>query len=755
MSSKLVLAVTALLLSLSLWQPCQAQQLSLNGKWFHVSAEWKNTGTDEAGLIPIQQPEVTGGHFLYRADFEITQNEMLVVDFKNSSVIGRFHHRIFNDLGQLMAEMEGGIQSESSNPFFLRHGRELTLPFGHYHLDSEIESPFLLAQPEPYLDTQEHYRQAIKPGNALVLLCLGLLLGLAFYYTALAVIRRNVTDILYVLFILGNLLYNGTALLVYPELFGMHWFYLISLPILFSNIAYVFFVARLLDITKNTAPRLYRIGAALVILFMLFILLALIKPNWSLEFDRLGVGLFLSFGLGAGIVRARQGQPSAKMYLVAVIVFFMLGTLSIILNGLSGIYTFYVEHLGLLAVTVEALLLALVLARQFEQLRKEKEKAITDSFDKSRFLAAASHDLRQPMHALGLFVGELQAQVTMPQQVKLVKLIDESVNAMSSLLDSLLDVSKLDAGLIRSFIRPFPIADLLDRMEQEYVPLAAKHGVILKVRPCSAHVESDLVLLERILLNLLGNAIRYTPQGGRVLLTSRRRGQRLRIEIRDNGIGIPLDKQQDIFREFVQLGNVERSREKGLGLGLSIVQRLCNLLQCPLDLRSMPGKGSVFAVEIPLFDAAVHTLSVTTLSGGFAPDKAEKEEFLPARVLVVEDDPLVQASTRQLLASWGYEVEAAASLAQAQQLFPLFSADLLICDYRLPDGTAPLVIQAAEQFYGRKLPCILVSGDTAPEIMKDAQVQGWHMMHKPVKAAKLHSLVLFELKRRSRHPKPR
>lgn len=740
-----LLSAWPVLFALLIWQPANAQPINLSGKWFQPTAEWIETQPDTTFLIPIEQTSLTGGHFLYRAKFEIAQGETMVLDFKNSSVIGTFHHRVFDKQDHLLAEMEGGIQSTSPNPYFLRHGRDLKLPPGEYRLDSEISSPFLLAQPEPYLDTQENYTQTIKAGNALTLLCLGLLLGLTFYYAALAVIRRNVTDIMYALFILGNLFYNGTALLVYPELFGMHWFYLISLPILFSNCAYVLFVMRLLNITRNNTPRLYQMGIALLAIFTAFILLALLKPNWSLELDRLGVGLFLCFSFAAGIARTKQGHPSARMYLFAITIFFSLGILSLILGGLEGIYTLYIEHLGLFSVTMEALLLALVLARQFEQLRQEKERAITDSLDKSRFLAAASHDLRQPMHALVLFVGELSNHVTSPQQSKLVKLIDESVHAMSGLLDSLLDVSKLDSGLVVPSIRPFPIEHLLGRMEQEYVPLAAKYGVELNIRYSDAQVESDAVLLERILLNLVSNAIRYTPEGGRILLACRKRGKYLRIEVRDNGIGIPLDKQQDIFLEFVQLGNAGRARDKGLGLGLSIVQRLCRLLHYPISLRSFPERGSVFSVEIPLSQLRYDDAPEKTIISS-APDASQESvEIENTRILFVEDDLLVQQGTLRLLESWGCKVQIANSLAQAQQQLAAAEFDLLISDYRLPDGNGLQLTPVAAQM---KLKRILISGDSAPEILKDAQMQGWHLLHKPVKPAKLHSLVLFVLKGR-------
>ncbi len=368
----------ALLILLFIWLPCKAQPLKLDGEWYEVPSYSYCAGSailQCAGVVQVDQLNKTGGRFFWQGNFEIGQTTRLVVDFKNSSVIGRFHHRVFDDHGRLVAEAGGGIQSVLPNPFFLRHGREFTLLPGHYRLITEISSPFFLAQPIPYLDTLVHYQQAIKPGDALTLLCMGALLGLMFYYAVLAGIRRNATDGFYALFILGNLLYNGTALLVYTDLFGLHWFYLISFPILFSNGIYVLFVLRLLDITSVANPRLYQLGMALLGLFAAFALLALFKPNWSLELDRTGVALFLGYGVLTGIVRNRQGHFSASMYLAAVLVFFVLGILAISLGRLAGLHTIYVEHLGLLAVTVEALLLALVLARQFSQLRMQFERA--------------------------------------------------------------------------------------------------------------------------------------------------------------------------------------------------------------------------------------------------------------------------------------------------------------------------------------------------------------------------------------------
>lgn len=365
-----------------------AVALDLPGKWYQSSADWSYQQQSElagAGLTPVSQLSPTGGRFWYQADFKIIRPATYVLDFKNSSTIGRFRHTVFNAQGLLIAEFEGGIQSPVDNPFFLRHGRELELAEGDYRLISELDSPFFLAQPQPYLDTLRDYQQAIKPGNALVLMGLGVFWSLGFYYAALAVVRRRVAERMYAFFILGNLLYNGTALLVFPDLLSWHWVYLVSVPVLFSNMAYIVFVNALLDLRRDRHPWLHGAGRFLLGLFAGFILLALIYPNWSLELDRYGVGLIMAYGLVAGIVRARQGDDSAKLYLVANVAFFVVGLSAISLSHMDS-RTLYVEHIGLLAVVLEVFLLALVLSYQFSVLHKEKQTAI-DEARRSRLIA--------------------------------------------------------------------------------------------------------------------------------------------------------------------------------------------------------------------------------------------------------------------------------------------------------------------------------------------------------------------------------
>jgi len=371
----LMLAVALLAL---LPASARAAALDLAGNWLRptTSLQQSNPFPPELrGLPAVERLPATGGHFWYVARLQVSTPGHYVLDFRNSSVIGNFRHHLYGAEG-LTYVTEGGIRSSADNAYFLRHGRDVELDAGEYLLVTEVDSPFFLAQPEPYLAPQAHYRASIKPGNALTLICLGVFLGLGLYYASLAVARQRAVEGMYALFILGNLLYNGSALLVFPDLFGIHWFYLISVPILFSNIAYILFVRALLEIRRDNHPHLYRLSRGLLMVLAMFIVVAAFRPSWSLELDRYGVGLFLLFGLTAGTLCAFRGNPSARLYLVANVAFFIPGITSITLLRLDGYEAFYVEHLGLLAVAIEVLMLALVLSYQFAQLQREKEEAL-------------------------------------------------------------------------------------------------------------------------------------------------------------------------------------------------------------------------------------------------------------------------------------------------------------------------------------------------------------------------------------------
>lgn len=362
--------------------------------------------------------------------------------------------------------------------------------------------------------------------------------------------------------------------------------------------------------------------------------------------------------------------------------------------------------------------------------------------DKSQFLAVASHDLRQPIHALGLYIAELRRRVSGVEQQHLVGQVERSVDALSTLIDSLLDISQLDAGAIVPRKQVCDLSGLFSRIAADFKMAAKIKNIRLVVRPVKAYVYTDPVLLERILVNLVSNAVRYTRPFGSVLLGCRRRGQQVHIEVRDNGVGIPEDMQTRIFREFIQLNHNLTNGEKGLGLGLAIVDRLVKLLGHRIELRSAPYVGSTFTVKLAraLKPADVFVLPVDTLN--------DAELLCGKKVLIVDGDPLVLDGTAMILGSWGYKVTAVTTLAAVQKKLAEGARwDLLISDYQLGQGATGLdVSETVRQHGAAPTPCILISGDTSAMVQKMADGAGLHLLHKPVKPAKLRSLVQYHLK---------
>ncbi len=370
-----------------------------------------------------------------------------------------------------------------------------------------------------------------------------------------------------------------------------------------------------------------------------------------------------------------------------------------------------------------------------DELCKAKELAEQANIAKTRFLAAASHDLRQPLQALSMFVAVLSNRSHSPEDTVLIKRIDDSVGAVETLLNSLLDVSKLEAGLIVPVLASFDIAPLFSRLAAEFQPLAAEVGLGFHLVTSHVHVRSDPALLERILRNLLNNAIRYTKQG-RILLGCRRRKETVVIEVWDTGIGIPGNQLKLIFREFHQLGNSARDRRQGLGLGLAIVDRLAQLLSHRIDVASEPLRGSVFSIEVPLAKMPAVIAQPAQSDQGIRETKAT--------ILVIEDEPDVLESTRLLLESWGFNVLSASDCDEALLQLPEWTRgpDLILADYRLRCGTTGA--QAINRIRSRlkaALPAIILTGDTAPERLRQAKASGHGLLHKPVQPVVLHRMI--------------
>ena len=378
------------------------------------------------------------------------------------------------------------------------------------------------------------------------------------------------------------------------------------------------------------------------------------------------------------------------------------------------------------------------IATATQALREKKEEAETATRAKSRFLAAASHDLRQPMHALGLFVARLAQLPHDAPTTHLIGNLDASVQALQELLDGLLDVSRLEAQAVQVQLRPFPLADLFEQLRASLALTAQQKGLRLRVRPTQVWVLSDSALLHRVLLNLLSNALRYTQTGG-VLLACRygADGQHVRIEVWDTGIGIAPEHQSAVFKEFYQIGNSERDRNKGQGLGLSIVERSAQLLGYPLQMRSSLGRGTRFSLCVPVAPPGVARERRSPLR------PRNFEDIAGLRVLVIEDDQLVREALVSLLVSWRVEVAVAEGLAMALALLKSGVApDVIVADYRLRDGENGIeVIHQLRAVAGQPIPACLISGDTDATLMQAAAVASLTLLQKPVRPAKLRSLL--------------
>ena len=377
---------------------------------------------------------------------------------------------------------------------------------------------------------------------------------------------------------------------------------------------------------------------------------------------------------------------------------------------------------------------------QKEAAEHAQQQAEAANMAKSRFLAAASHDLRQPLHALGLFAATLVEKIRYPEVRNIVDNINASIAALTSLFDALLDISKLDANVVHPTLSQFPIQALFARIKTDYARIAQEKNLKFSVVPCGANVTSDPILLERILRNLVANAIRYTEQGT-VVLGCRRQDDNIRIEIWDSGAGIPFIQRQKIFEEFYQLQNPERDREKGLGLGLAIVKRLTQLLDHKLEVISSPDKGSMFSVSVPRAPGNTATAEVVAPQisyGGLS----------NSLILVVDDERAVREGIQALLHEWGCEVIAAGSLEEALKLLveQARTPDVIIADYRLrADATGIDAIRSLHAELRAEIPAVLITGDTSPDRLREAKESGFRLLHKPVPPAKLRSLLSFML----------
>jgi len=347
---------------------------------------------------------------------------------------------------------------------------------------------------------------------------------------------------------------------------------------------------------------------------------------------------------------------------------------------------------------------------------------------KTRFLAAASHDLRQPVVTIGLLVGLLREQISVPALRQMIDRVDGAVASLEALLKGLLDLSRLDSGTVKPRIEQVALQPLFDAIATHEREAARLKGLKLRLRPTRLAVATDRLMLEQIVRNLVSNGLRYSEHGG-VLVTARQRGHRVLLQVWDTGIGIPRDQQAAVFEEFVQLDNDARERQRGLGLGLAIVKRCVRLLGCSLQLRSEPGRGSCFSIELPLAEEQAERLHS---------DNTASRPLQDWQVVLVEDDAAVREALTLRLQQWGAAVTAfdgQPALREQLRALPR-RIDLVLTDNRLPEASALQVVELIRQHAG-PVPALVVTGDTAPQEIAMLIDTGLPVLHKPFRAEQL------------------
>ena len=419
--------------------------------------------------------------------------------------------------------------------------------------------------------------------------------------------------------------------------------------------------------------------------------------------------------------------------------FSVLGFLALFLLGVNLLFSHTVQRTVRDAVELRFENVGLI-----RQLTREKERAELANRSKSQFLAAASHDLRQPTHALGLYIATLRALADAPAIERaalsdIAERLRTALKGMSQLLNVLLDISRLDAGVIEVEPRSFALQSELNALENEFSQAATAKGLMLRIRPTSIWVETDAVLLHNVLVNLVSNAVRYTAQGG-ILVACRRRCGDVEIQVFDTGIGIADEQLPNIFREFYQVGNAARDREQGLGLGLAIVQRTAVLLGASLQVRSAPGRGSLFSIRLRAMRDVVATGDAATDERDIEPAPSRRSKT----ILVVDDDRDVLDSMQTLLRAWGHTVVAAQSLEQAVEVATAHrhALEIVVTDFRLARHVSGIdVIDAVCKSIGRQVAAIIITGDTSAEGINAASSSGFRVMHKPLDPREMRVLI--------------
>jgi signal transduction histidine kinase len=471
---------------------------------------------------------------------------------------------------------------------------------------------------------------------------------------------------------------------------------------------------------------------------------AILFPEQELEYQLLI--LFVLVGMGAGAV------SSLTTYLPAFLAYFpvtmipilikliMVGEpIQISLGVMSAAYIIALSYFGINInrTLKESLKLRFENIDLVEQLREQKDEAEQANISKSKFLAAASHDLRQPLHALMLFTSVLDESIKYPEVRKVVDQIKASTQALQSLFNALLDISRLEAGVMKVEMKSFDIQALFEKLANDFNAQAREKGLHLSWGNCPFAVYSDPTLLEQILRNYLSNAIRYTDTGN-IRIECDGENDLIHIHVIDTGVGIPQEELSAIFEEFHQLSNPERDRSKGLGLGLAIVHRTAKLLDHPISVDSIPGQGSRFSITVK--QANINEVSAL----GPAPVEQSQDPGREKLIVIIDDEISVLEGTQSLLQIWGCDVITATNQEEALEKLENQgrSPDAIVADYRLREQRTGIeAIHAIHAAYDPEIPALIVTGDIAVDRLREVNDSGFQVLHKPIAPLKLRTFL--------------
>lgn len=399
----------------------------------------------------------------------------------------------------------------------------------------------------------------------------------------------------------------------------------------------------------------------------------------------------------------------------------------------------FLLHASLNKSMLQSLRLQFVNERLASDLNIQKIRADKANADKSKFLAAVSHDLRQPLHAHSLFFGELQNRLQGQTGYReLTTKLETSLESMGELFNALLELSKLEAGAINPDIQSFYLKDLILPIEQEYIVKSKNRGLDFRAVKSSCVIRSDKILLSRIIRNLLENALIHSSKG-KVLLGCRRKGNMLSIQILDNGEGISVDDQKYIFDEYYQVGKKGKNKSIGFGLGLSVVKQQCELLNHAINLSSTPGKGTTFSIEVPISSEEFVQQEKTSLEG------IGSDDLQDVNIAVIDDDALIRDAIKGVLSLWGCHVITGASANEIQQqLTDNIMPDIILSDYHLgDDNTGFEAIEQLRNVAGNNISAAIITGDTSTIDAKVLKDKNYLLLQKPVNTAKLRTLLRF------------